>query len=84
MDAKKIETLRKVERELRLGFNKSRGFYFETKRGNALETRWNKIMTDLRGWGLNGEIGQEMKSDWVEWCEANGIVPYYDMSDVLC
>jgi hypothetical protein len=83
-----FENLHNTERELRQLFYNSRNpeFFLETRRGHALAERWDKMMTELRGYGRFGEYGCQlnMKQSWLDHCKETGFVPHYDISDVMC
>jgi hypothetical protein len=82
------DNLHKVEREIRQLFYNSRNpeYFLETVRGRALSERWDKMMTELRGYGRFADYDDRgrMKQSWVDHCTQTGFVPNYDLSDVLC
>jgi hypothetical protein len=82
-----FKNLQKLESTIRIAYNESNSFnYWETQRGSQLMNRWNKMMVELRGFGMYG-VGHDdlnMKDDWIEYCKENGISEDYDFGDMIC
>ena len=83
-----FDNLHETERQLRNAFYNSRNseLFLETRRGMALANRWDKLMTELRGYGRFSDYEDrgKMKQSWVDHCKQIGFAPNYDMSDVMC
>ena len=80
---KRVSKLFKLEEAIRNASRKSSCYFLETKRGAELETRWDLLMTELRGYGCYGMIGQQMNAEWIQYCEENNICAGYSFGDVL-
>lgn len=80
-----FDNLHKIEREIRNLFYNSRNsqYFLQTVRGQALERRWDKMMTELRGYGVYRDT-LKTKQSWIEHCNETGFAPDYDLGDVMC
>lgn len=80
---KQVAKLHRLENTICNAFRRSPKFFLETKRGAELETRWNELMTEIRGYGCYGMVGQQMNAEWVQYCEQNNLWATYNLGDVL-
>ena len=81
-----FENLHQIERDLRTMFYNSRVSYkfLETQRASAMAKKWDRIMSDLRGYGINKPYDATLNQAWVQHCEAEGFAPDYNIDDILC